>query len=145
VPVVPVVVPQIPLERLEITHTLSVLSPRVVVVVVVGGVIHTVVPQPVKLVHPVEGVRVEIILPVLELIIIALHRGTLFLFQGIIHMYISIREVTVEAGVDPHWQVVVAVGQVVTGEVRVVLVPVVVIVSEGMVQLELLVLYQELL
>tara|TARA_B110000444_G_C18679567_1_gene519057 strand:- start:88 stop:441 length:354 start_codon:yes stop_codon:yes gene_type:complete len=117
----------------------------VVVVVVVGGVIHTVAPQPVKLVHPVEGVQVEILLPVVELIIIALHRDTLFLFQGIIHMYISIREVTVEAGVDPDWQVAVAVGQVVTEEMPVVLALVLVIVSEGMVQLELLVLYQELL
>jgi hypothetical protein len=60
-------------------------------------------------------------------------------------MYISIREVTVEAGVDPDWQVAVAVGQVVTEEMPVVLALVVVIVSEGLVQLELLVLYQELL
>jgi hypothetical protein len=68
------------------TRTLLVLSPRVVVVVVVGGATATAVPQPVNPVHRGEGVQVEIIITVGQIIDIALHRDTLFLFQGITHM-----------------------------------------------------------
>ena len=46
---------------------------------------------------------------------------------------------------EPHWRVVVVVGQVDTGKMRVVLVLVLIIVLEEMVEMELPVIYQELL